>query len=140
MKAESITIYTYEKRLKEFLMSQDLSSTPFPCLKTKRLLLRQTTQEDTEAVFAVFSDPKVTQFHDLNTLIHLYEANQIIEQRVRGFKSGRGIRWAIAERQNNYLIGSCGFTWHQQANTAEVGYELSSQYWRQGKFHLMHPR
>lgn len=113
-------------------MSQDLSSTSFPYLETKRLLLRQTTQEDVEAVFAVFSDPKVTQFHDLSTLIHLREANQIIERRVRGFESGSGIRWAIADRQNNYLIGSCGFTWLQQANAAEVGYELSSQYWRQG--------
>ena len=106
--------------------------TSFPALETKRLLLRQTTQEDTEAVFAVFSDPKVTQFHDRNTLVHLDEANQIIERWTRGFESRRGIRWGIAERHNNYLIGSCGFTWHQQANAAEVGYELSSHYWRQG--------
>ena len=113
-------------------MSQDFSSASFPTLETKRLLLRQTTQEDVEAVFAVFSDPKVTQFHDLNTLIHLHQANQIIERRIGGFESGRGIRWAITGKRNNYLIGSCGFTWHQQANAAEMGYELKSQYWRQG--------
>lgn len=113
-------------------MSKYFSSASFPYLQTERLLLRQTTQEDVEAVFAIFSDPKVTQFHNLNTLIHLHEANKIIERRVKGFESGRGIRWAIAKRQNNYIIGSCGFTWHQQANAAEVGYELSSQYWQQG--------
>ena len=113
-------------------MSQDFSSASFPRLETKRLLLRQTTLEDVEAVFAVFSDPKVTQFHNRDRLIYLHEASQIIERRAKGFKSGRGIRWAIAVRQNNYLIGSCGFTWHRQANAAEVGYELSSQYWRQG--------
>ena len=30
------------------------------------------------------------------------------------------------------LIGSCGFTWNEARDTAEVGYELMSQFWRQG--------
>jgi ribosomal-protein-alanine N-acetyltransferase len=30
------------------------------------------------------------------------------------------------------LIGSCGFTWNKEANAAEIGYELASQFWRQG--------
>jgi ribosomal-protein-alanine N-acetyltransferase len=32
----------------------------------------------------------------------------------------------------NYLIGSCGFSWDREANAAEIGYELASQFWRQG--------
>ena len=113
-------------------MSQDSSLTSFPIIETKRLWLRQATQEDIEAVFAVFCDPKVTQFHDLNTFAHLDEASKIIERRAKGFESGRGIRWAIVAEQNNRLIGSCGFTWHREANAAEIGYELKSQFWRQG--------
>ncbi len=119
-------------RCKDFLMSQDFSLTSFPCLETKRLWLRQATQEDVEAMFALFSDLKVTQFHDLDTFAHFDEANKVIERRAKGFESGRGIRWAIAHKQNNYSIGSCGFTWHSEANTAEVGYELKSELWRQG--------
>ena len=95
-------------------------------------MLRQATQEDAEAVLAVFSDPNVTQFHDLDTFTHFDEAIEVIQRRVKGFESGRGMRWGIARRQDNYLIGSCGFTWNKEANAAEFGYELASQFWRQG--------
>lgn len=104
----------------------------FPHLTTKRLLLRQATQKDAEAIYAVFSDPKVTQFHNLDTFTHIDQAIEVIERRTKGFESGRGIRWGIARKQDNRLIGSCGFTWNKDANAAEVGYELASQFWQQG--------
>ena len=113
-------------------MSQDFSLTSFPDLETRRLLLRQATQEDVEDVFVVFCDPKVTQFHNLDTFTHLDEASRVIKLRTKGFESGRGIRWAIIYKENNYLIGSCGFTWLKEINAARVGYELASQFWRQG--------
>jgi [ribosomal protein S5]-alanine N-acetyltransferase len=113
-------------------MSQDFLLTSFPDLETQRLWLRQATQEDTKAVFAVFSDPKVTRFHDLDTFTHLDEAMGVIERWVRGFENGHRIRWGIARKQDNYLIGSCGFRWDKEVNAAVVGYELASEFWRQG--------
>lgn len=113
-------------------MSQDFSSIPFPCFKTERLKLRQTTYEDAEAVFTVFSDPKVTKFHNLDTFTHLDQANRVIARRIKDFSTGRGIRWGIIHQKYNYLIGSCGFTWNNSENGAEVGYELKSQFWQQG--------
>ncbi|BAY82352.1 hypothetical protein NIES267_18310 [Calothrix parasitica NIES-267] len=104
----------------------------FPYLETKRLLLRDAILEDAEAVFTVFSDSKVTQFHDMNTLTRIDDAIEVIERRKQGFESGRGIRWGITCKEDNYLIGSCGFTWIKEANAAEVGYELASQFWQQG--------
>jgi ribosomal-protein-alanine N-acetyltransferase len=74
----------------------------------------------------------VTQFHNLDTFTHLDEAVGIVEQRAKGFETGRGIRWGIAHKPSNYLIGSCGFTWNKESNAAEVGYELASQFWRRG--------
>ncbi|MDV3347317.1 N-acetyltransferase [Leptolyngbyaceae cyanobacterium CCMR0082] len=113
-------------------MSQDFETVPFPYLETKQLKLRQATQKDAEAIFSVFSNPKVTQFHDLDTFTHLDEAMRVIERRAKGFESGRGIRWGIALKQDNRLIGSCGFSWDREANAAELGYELASPFWRQG--------
>jgi [ribosomal protein S5]-alanine N-acetyltransferase len=104
----------------------------FPQLETERLTLRQTTYKDAEAIFAIFSDPKVTQFHNLDTFVHIDEAIATIERRKKGFESDLGIRWGIARKQDNVLIGSCGFTWIKEANAAEIGYELSSQFWKQG--------
>jgi [ribosomal protein S5]-alanine N-acetyltransferase len=104
----------------------------FPQLETERLTLRQTTYKDAEAIFAIFSDPKVTQFHNLDTFVHIDEAIATIERRKKGFERDLGIRWGIARKQDNVLIGSCGFTWIKEANAAEIGYELSSQFWKQG--------
>ena len=113
-------------------MNKNVSLTSFPRLETERLFLRQETPEDAPAVFTVFSDPKVTQFHDLDTFTKLEEAFGVIERRTKRFEIGRGIRWGIAPVQDNTLIGSCGFTWDTQAMSADIGYELASAYWRQG--------
>jgi len=104
----------------------------FPKLETERLLLRQETPEDAKAVFALFSEPAVTQFHDLDTFTDIEEALQLVERRTKRFESGSGIRWGIVRKRDNALIGSCGFTWNKQTDSAEVGYELASSSWRQG--------
>jgi ribosomal-protein-alanine N-acetyltransferase len=108
------------------------SLTSFPNIETERLWLRQATQEDAGDIFAIFSDPDVTQFHDLDTFTHLNQARGVIARRTRGFENGRGIRWGITRKPDSDLIGSCGFTWDREANAAEVGYELASHFWRQG--------
>jgi ribosomal-protein-alanine N-acetyltransferase len=113
-------------------MNKNFESNSFPDLETKRLRLRDATMEDAEAVFAVFSDSKVTQFHDMDTLTRIDDAIKVIERRKQGFESRRGIRWGIARKDGNYIIGSCGFTWIQDLNAAEVGYELGSRFWQQG--------
>ncbi|WP_211176504.1 GNAT family N-acetyltransferase [Brasilonema sp. UFV-L1] len=113
-------------------MSANFFLPSFPKLETERLLLRKETPEDAKAVFALFSDPAVTQFHDLDTFTDIEEALQLIKRRTKRFESGSGIRWGIVRKQDNILIGSCGFTWNKQTHSAEVGYELASSFWRQG--------
>lgn len=104
----------------------------FPIIETERLLLRQETPEDAQAIFAVFSEPAVTRFHDVDTFTDIEEAVQLVERRTKRFESGNGIRWGIVRKQDNTLIGSCGFGWNKQTHSAEVGYELISSSWRQG--------
>ncbi|MBE9107071.1 GNAT family N-acetyltransferase [Nostoc cf. edaphicum LEGE 07299] len=113
-------------------MSNDFLLSSFPQLETERLLLRETTLQDAEVIFAIFSDPSVTQFHDLDTFTSIKEAIAVIERRAKRFERGDGIRWVIIRKQDNVLIGSCGFTWNSQEHSAEVGYELASTFWRQG--------
>lgn len=110
----------------------DFSIPSFPQLETARLLLRQETPEDAEAILAVFSDPAVTQFHDLDTFTTLKEAVGVIERRAQRFADGRGIRWGIARKLDLVVIGSCGFRWDKPAHGAEIGYELASRFWREG--------
>ena len=113
-------------------MSQHFPPASFPNLETERLNLRQTTMKDAEAIFIIFSDSKVTQFHNLDTFTNISEATEVIKKRSKRFEGKRGIRWGIACKSGNYLIGSCGFNWNKEATAAEVGYELASRFWRQG--------
>jgi ribosomal-protein-alanine N-acetyltransferase len=83
------------------------------------------------AVLKVLSDPAVTKFHDLDTFTKIEEAIALIERRTERFNSRRGIRWGITLKQDNNLIGSCGFMWNQLLDSAEVGYELASNFWKQ---------
>lgn len=115
-------------------MSIEPHRTAFPFLETERLVLRQATPDDSAAIFTIFTDPKVTEFHNLDLFQELDEAIAVIEHRTKAFESGSGIRWGIALKPNLKLIGSCGLTFCQgpDLNTAEIGYELISQRWRQG--------
>ncbi|MEH2298344.1 MAG: GNAT family protein [Nostoc sp.] len=114
-------------------MSKDFSLSSFPQLETERLFLRETTLQDAEAVFAILCDPGVTKFHDLDSFTSIKEASALIERRAKRLERGDGIRWGIARKQDNVLIGSCGFTWNpQEHDAAEVGYELASTFWKQG--------
>ena len=82
----------------------------------------------------MFSDPKVTEFHNLTTFELVDEAVGVIERRAKTFTSGQGIRWAIELKPVHRVIGSCGFSWHPDPaiKGAEIGYELASEHWRKG--------
>jgi ribosomal-protein-alanine N-acetyltransferase len=104
-----------------------------PSLETERLLLRQPGEHDQEGIFAVFSDPAVTRYHDSDTYTQREQASGWLERRRKALEMGRAIRWAITRKSEGIFLGSCGFGgWDTVAATAEVGYELNSAYWRQG--------
>ena len=50
----------------------------FPQLETGRLRLRQATSKDGQDIYAVFTDPKVTEFHNLATFESVDEALRVI--------------------------------------------------------------
>jgi ribosomal-protein-alanine N-acetyltransferase len=105
----------------------------YPTLATERLILREPTPDDAVAVFAIFSDTKVTQYHDSPTYSELVQAVGWLERRASAFANRRAIRWMIVCKEDNVVIGSCGFGSCDNTNhTAEIGYELASAYWKRG--------
>ncbi len=102
----------------------------FPRLETARLLLRKMRAKDADALFALFSDPRVTRYYDLATFHSSTEAKQLLES----FQHRIGLRWAIAYKEApDELIGTCGYNiWIQPAQRAVLGYDLLPAHWRQG--------
>lgn len=108
----------------------------FPTLETERLILREISEDDTEAILSIFGDPEVVQYmREAEQPLTRYEdAREIVDWAGNIFVRKTGIRWAITLKGGDTrLIGTCGFhAWNAQNCHADVGYELSRQHWRQG--------
>jgi len=105
----------------------------FPPLETERLMLRRMQAADAQAIFGILSDDEVTRYYDEATFTDLSQASEQIEAWENGYIHRRCIRWGIALKENNLIIGSCGFygihPWHLRGS---IGYELARPFWRQG--------
>lgn len=103
----------------------------FPVLETERLILREIVPTDADALFDIFSNEAVTQHYDLYPYETVAEAEAIIDFFADSFESERGIRWGIALKEDNLLIGTCGYVTLRRFR-GEIGYELRPTHWRQG--------
>ena len=97
----------------------------FPVLETERLRLRESRLSDAEGIYAVLSSEAVTRHYNLSPLASVEEAKALVERRAVAFKRQERIRWVLARREDDMVIGSCGYVhWNREARRVEVGYEL----------------
>lgn len=105
----------------------------FPTLESDRLRLRESRLDDAEATLSVLSSDEVCRFYDLSPLKSMEEAAQLIASRAAAFARRERIRWVLARREDDGVIGSCGLSrWDEEAAQAEVGYELAPAWQGQG--------
>lgn len=105
----------------------------FPVMETDRFRLRQMQVVDAPNVFDYFSKDEVTRYYDLESFQEEKQARDIIDKWNEKFHVNEGIRWGIALKGSNEIIGSCGFhNWEKEHFKAEVGFEVHPTYWRQG--------
>ncbi len=102
----------------------------YPHFETPRLIIKELTLEDTEAVFGLFSDPDVVELMDIKPLQSLAEAEEIIKFHINDI----GTRWGLFHKQDEKLIGTYGYhCWNLNEPTSiEIGYDLAKAYWGQG--------
>jgi [ribosomal protein S5]-alanine N-acetyltransferase len=105
----------------------------FPALETERFRLRQMEEGDAPSVFDYFSKDEVTRYYDLESFQEEKQALEIIQNWNKRFHVNEGIRWGIALKGSNEIIGSCGFhQWEKEHFKAELGFEVHPSHWRQG--------
>lgn len=103
--------------------------TPFPVLKTQRLILRAITLTDAEALFSMRSNPQMHLYTDTKMDESIEETKSYIEKMNAGVKANRWLIWAIEEKATGRVIGSISI-WNLDAekNTAELGYGLNPEF------------
>jgi [ribosomal protein S5]-alanine N-acetyltransferase len=103
--------------------------TPFPQLKTERLVLRQLLEIDKEEIFLLRSDNSVNHYLDRKKQVNVNEAVDFISNINQGISENKWIYWAINQNNNTNLIGTiCLWNFSEDLATAEIGYELVPTY------------
>ncbi|WP_055668681.1 GNAT family N-acetyltransferase [Desnuesiella massiliensis] len=103
----------------------------FPVIETEKIRLRKLREEDAPELLKYYSNEQVFRYLDWNgpeTLERSYEVIRIWNQ---GYIDGWIIRFAIADKVTDKIIGTI-FLSEFQGKRAEIGYELSESYWRRG--------
>jgi len=77
----------------------------FQILETERLRLREIRDSDADAVFEIFGDDAVTRFYDLATFTSVEQARELIARMRERNEKGDALRWGIALKENDRLIG-----------------------------------
>lgn len=114
-------------------MITDLYTNDFPVLSINaEFCLRQPHEKDAETLCAYYQNDEIGQYimaSDPNTLA---EAKAELAYNRNITRSRRGIFWAIARKDNDEMIGSVGLYTNNFHHRAELCYDLSRDYWRQG--------
>ncbi len=102
----------------------------FPVLKTERLTLREIRVTDADEIFEMRASGRVNQFISRPNMGKLTDSVSLIEKTILAFENKQAIGWAGILRENNEIIGTCGFNQIDFNNMrAEIGGELSVDFW-----------
>ena len=106
---------------------------PTPTLQTSRLRLRPFTAADTDAIFGVFSNPRVMRYWDAPAWSERAQAERFIATSQRMEQEGDGARLAIERAADQALVGQCAlFRCNPTYRSAAIGYCLDDAAWGQG--------
>lgn len=110
----------------------EFSLDTFPILYTDRLDLVEIKQSHVSDLYKLFSDEKVTRFYNLLPFQNEQKAQKCIDWFQNRFKDKLGIRWGIAIKGQQNIIGTIGFNNFSKRHRANLGYDLQSEHWNNG--------
>jgi RimJ/RimL family protein N-acetyltransferase len=104
-----------------------------PRIVTERLVLRALDGRDRTALFSIFSDPGAMRYWSSSPFTDIAQAQRIIDEARALFEQRTALRWGIALRDDQRIVGTCVlFDWNEQNLRAELGYILGRDHWRRG--------
>ena len=111
----------------------EVNFSPFPTLETKRLMLREVTNNDVQDLFVMRSSADMMRFIDRPLATELSDAQNLIDIIKNLLRKNNGITWAITLKSEDRMIGTFGFWRIDKANyRTEIGYLLHNDYWGKG--------
>lgn len=102
-------------------------------LETDRLILREMTQADYDALCKILCDEEVMRTAYENAFSK-EEAQNWLNRHLKRYKVLGGGLWAVVLKETNEMIGQCGLTWQdwEDQEILEIGYLFQKAYWGKG--------
>jgi ribosomal-protein-alanine N-acetyltransferase len=114
-------------------MIRNIYSEAFPVLEVdENWILREQTLEDTETFLRYYSAKEVHKHILATEPLNLADAADEIHYCRNLFYQKKGIYWSLADKKTNTMIGAAGLYININHQRAEISYDLSKDYWRQG--------
>jgi len=105
-------------------------------LSTERLTIRQLTDADAPALFAIFSHPEVMRYWSSPPWTSLSQAQEALAEVQDGYRTENWFQWGIERKEDRAIIGTYTlFHFHRASRRAEMGYALGRPYWSKGYMH-----
>jgi [ribosomal protein S5]-alanine N-acetyltransferase len=110
----------------------DFSS--LPTLETDHFRLRRMTEADADDIAALYGDEQVMRYLIMEPPCDTRERGiEVINWMNSWFDEKTGLRWGITFRDDDRVIGTCGFHfWEKEHRRADIGYDLKPAYWGNG--------
>lgn len=109
-----------------------LKGLPWNILETKRCLLRETTPEDVEDFFQIYSDPAITEFMEGLYPDREQEKEYIREYIKRVYAFYEFGVWTVVEKSSGRVIGRAGFSYREGYDEPELGFIIGVPWQRRG--------
>jgi len=110
--------------------------TPFPEIKTERLILRKIETSDCDVILFLRSDATVTKFierPESRKTKTIADAIKFINELNEYLVTNKSISWGITLKNGPKIIGTiCLWNFSEDFKTAEVGYDLDPKFQRKG--------
>ena len=109
-----------------------LKGLPWHILETPRCLIRETTPEDVEDFYRIYSHPDITKYME-----GLYPEVEQEKQYVREYIEkvytfyGFGV-WTVVEKESGSVIGRAGFSYREGFEDPELGFIIGVPWQRKG--------
>ena len=103
-----------------------------PQLDQSDVYLRHLRSDDAESWLAYLLDPMVVALPSYD-ITSIADVSSMLAGCIAAAEAGPLSRWGIARRDDDVLVGTCGFhAWSPKDRRAELGYDLSRPYWGRG--------
>ena len=100
-------------------------------IETERTVLRLPIMDDLDGLAAIFGNPQVMKFMDVDCQPLAREQTELaLVSIINGWKKNNFGRWSVISKEDNKLIGLAGLRKHD--DIAELFYVLDESYWGKG--------